>query len=304
MEKKYYLIYKTTNNINGKFYIGAHSTKNVNDRYLGSGSGLLEAIKKHGRKNFTKEILFIFDNEKEMWEKETEIVNLELISNRNIYNRIIGGKCSKKISSFKKKESVFKDKFGKTFRTTTTDPEYINGNITHMNTKGNTCLIDPVTGKCGFFPVPLSNKLKALGWHHPTAGYCRYKDSCNNQYYFKTDDPKIKELGLIMWSTNKKVMKLKNNEHEIIWIDSDKVTDDMISISKNFVSVKDANGKYLKVKNNDENYINGNFVGVNKGRTGLFDHINKNLKKCVHCGIKTTSGNISRWHNDKCKKNT
>lgn len=49
------IIYKTTNNINGKIYIGKDS--NNNPKYIGSGSYLRLAIKKYGIENFTKEIL-------------------------------------------------------------------------------------------------------------------------------------------------------------------------------------------------------------------------------------------------------
>lgn len=48
-------IYKTTNLINGKIYIG-QSYKD-NEKYLGSGKFLKRAIKKYGIENFTKEIL-------------------------------------------------------------------------------------------------------------------------------------------------------------------------------------------------------------------------------------------------------
>ena len=49
---KYSFIYKTTNLINGKIYIGQHTTDNINDRYLGSGVYFLRAVKKYGKKNF------------------------------------------------------------------------------------------------------------------------------------------------------------------------------------------------------------------------------------------------------------
>lgn len=52
-----YFIYKTTNLINGKIYVGQHSTYNIDDGYLGSGSLLKEAIENFGYSNFKLEIL-------------------------------------------------------------------------------------------------------------------------------------------------------------------------------------------------------------------------------------------------------
>ena len=49
------IIYKTTNLINKKIYIG-QDTKN-NPNYLGSGKYFKYALKKYGKENFSKEII-------------------------------------------------------------------------------------------------------------------------------------------------------------------------------------------------------------------------------------------------------
>lgn len=87
----FYIVYKTTNQVNGKFYIGTHKTVDLNDDYLGSGKYLKHAIKKYGAESFKKEILFVFDNSEEMFAKEAEIVTVEFLSENNTYNLKKGG---------------------------------------------------------------------------------------------------------------------------------------------------------------------------------------------------------------------
>jgi group I intron endonuclease len=65
------IIYKTTNLINGKIYIGKHNGKN--EKYLGSGRNLILAIKKYGKENFIREII------------EDNIDNLEILNEREVY---------------------------------------------------------------------------------------------------------------------------------------------------------------------------------------------------------------------------
>ncbi|PZR79397.1 MAG: hypothetical protein DI537_41085 [Stutzerimonas stutzeri] len=86
-----YTIYRVTNTLNGKYYIGKHQTLNPNDRYFGSGKALREAIKLHGKSMFVKEILFDFDSEAEMNAMEIELVNEALVADRNTYNLTVGG---------------------------------------------------------------------------------------------------------------------------------------------------------------------------------------------------------------------
>lgn len=64
-------IYKTTNNINGKIYIGKSET--TNEHYLGSGIYLQRAIKKYGKNNFIREVI------------EDNINNSNILCEREIY---------------------------------------------------------------------------------------------------------------------------------------------------------------------------------------------------------------------------
>jgi hypothetical protein len=88
----FYTIYKITNILNSKIYIGKHQTHDLNDGYMGSGKHLNRAIVKYGIENFQKEILFQFDNEADMNAKEAELVTEEFCLREDTYNICIGGK--------------------------------------------------------------------------------------------------------------------------------------------------------------------------------------------------------------------
>lgn len=89
--KKYYIVYKITNLVNNKEYIGYHSTNNLDDGYMGSGKLIIKAIEKYGKENFKKEILFVYDNKEEAELKEAELVNDEYRKREDTYNITIGG---------------------------------------------------------------------------------------------------------------------------------------------------------------------------------------------------------------------
>lgn len=86
-----YTVYKVTNMENNKFYIGVHKTRNIHDKYLGSGEGIKSAIKKYGRDSFVKEILFTYTSPEEAYLKESELVTESLVRSGMCYNRCIGG---------------------------------------------------------------------------------------------------------------------------------------------------------------------------------------------------------------------
>jgi len=88
----YYTFYKITNNINRKIYYGIHRTNDLADGYMGSGTVLRLAKKKYGTSNFSKEILNIFDNADDMYDKENEVVTESFIQQSDNYNMNIGGR--------------------------------------------------------------------------------------------------------------------------------------------------------------------------------------------------------------------
>lgn len=87
----YYTIYKTTNTINGRYYVGAHLTPAPLDPYLGSGKLLLAAIEKYGVGAFTKEVLHIYDSFEEMFDMERRIVDEAFVNDPQTYNLVVGG---------------------------------------------------------------------------------------------------------------------------------------------------------------------------------------------------------------------
>jgi glycine cleavage system H lipoate-binding protein len=90
--KKYHYLYKITNIINNKYYIGVHSTNNLDDKYFGSGTAIKNAIKKYGIENFKKEVIEFFDTAEEKWLPEIKYVTLDVTKDKNSYNMAPGGK--------------------------------------------------------------------------------------------------------------------------------------------------------------------------------------------------------------------
>lgn len=90
-QKKYHFIYKTTNLVNGKYYVGMHSTDDLEDGYIGSGKRLWYSINKHGRENHKLEILEFVDDRITLALRESEIVNEELLKDPQCMNLKFGG---------------------------------------------------------------------------------------------------------------------------------------------------------------------------------------------------------------------
>ncbi len=90
---KHFIIYKITNLINNRYYIGRHATSNINDGYMGSGKAIKNAIAKYGIENFKKEIIATTNTAESLWELEREIVNESVVQDPKSYNMTYGGRA-------------------------------------------------------------------------------------------------------------------------------------------------------------------------------------------------------------------
>lgn len=90
-DKKYHIIYKTTCLINKKYYIGMHSTDDLNDGYMGSGKALKFSIKRYGKENHKVEILEIVESREILAEMEKIIVNKNKVNDDKCMNLKVGG---------------------------------------------------------------------------------------------------------------------------------------------------------------------------------------------------------------------
>lgn len=141
INKKYHYFYKITNNINNHYYYGIHSTDDLDDGYMGSGTRLKYAYEKYGIENFTKEILKFFDTREELAKYESEIVTESLVTDNNCYNISLGGEKLCTIGT-----ATMRDNNGNYFRIPVDDPRISMGELVG-STKGYTTCFDTIQNK-------------------------------------------------------------------------------------------------------------------------------------------------------------
>lgn len=91
-------IYKVTNLINGRIYVGKRSTSLLPelDNYKGSGKIISDALSKYGEENFRKEILAFRNSEDEIYALEALYVTKVQVASKQYYNLKEGGRGASK----------------------------------------------------------------------------------------------------------------------------------------------------------------------------------------------------------------
>jgi hypothetical protein len=88
--RKYHFIYRT-DRFDGKFYIGMHSTDDLNDGYLGSGTHLTNSIRYHGRDKHAMTILEFLPTREALKLREKQMITEEMRNNPMCMNLAPGG---------------------------------------------------------------------------------------------------------------------------------------------------------------------------------------------------------------------
>lgn len=306
MNVTYSYVYKTTNIINNKFYIGVHSGK-LNDNYFGSGSYLINAINKYGVSSFKKEIVRVFDNSDfgkyKAYLLEKEIITPEILkqfSGSIIYNLSTGGDGGWKLTMGK---STYVDEAGNTFWLSNTDPRVLSGEFKSF-----------VTGKVkirlpdnSVIEVPVEEKYLYEDGKFVTEGFAVYRKasdefSTDDLEYLSINDPKVLSgeyvffmKGSALYKNNKtnEVHRLSPNDHRILSgeyshlskgktlvrntktgeVSMGELRDDTSnfeSIHKGTFLYKDLSGNLLRADTTDPKVLSGELIPFNKGTMFYF----------------------------------
>lgn len=89
--RKHHYIYKTTCTVTGRWYIGMHSTDDLEDGYIGSGTDLARSIRKHGIENHECVILEYSETREALRKREAELVTEAEVNDLMCMNLTAGG---------------------------------------------------------------------------------------------------------------------------------------------------------------------------------------------------------------------
>ena len=182
---------------------------------------------KENTDNFVYEILNVYDNKKEMIDKEIELhTYYNVSSNELFYNR--SHQTSKKFSTHGMVKA--KDE---------------NNNIVFIN-------VNDERLKTG--------ELKAF-----SSGKVTVKDKYNNKFVVSTEDERLKTGELKAFSSGMTTVKDKNGNTLSVSVNDPRyLSGELVGVMKGLVSVKDKDGNKMVVSKNDPRYLSGELVSTRK----------------------------------------
>ena len=213
-----YYVYKTTNMVNNKIYVGVHKSDNIqSDQYIGSGDQLRLSIAKYGRQKFNRQILYQFQTKEEAYAMERLIVDKQFVKRKDTYNIRLGGQGG---FGHMQGSVCVKDKQGNVFRVDKKDKRINTGQFTHI-TKGFFAGKDKegnIKQTSVFDPRYITGELVGV-----TKDRIVVKDSNNNTLSVNKNDPRYLSGQLVGVTRGIKYppghqLGSKNSQYGTIWI--------------------------------------------------------------------------------------
>ena len=310
---KYHYFYRIINKNTNQYYFGIHSTNNLNDNYMGSGTFLKKEYREHGKENFIKEILKFFDDRKTLLEYEKKIVNEDILSDPLCLNiakggvtsseehfttglvtvRDIHGNCfdvkkndprylSGELQSVNKNMVTVRDKFGKIFKVSVADPRYTSGELIIIS-KGNKGVTGRIAvskaGQNKFILKEELNEYISNGWVRNSTQKGRISPTKNKVWIYKDN-----------------VMKCVNKNNVSKYINDGWEKGRLVNTLKGQIGImKDGVSKYIKPDELKQHILDGWSLGMktrNKGKITVYDdsgkifHVTKDDPRWINKEVK------------------
>lgn len=255
---KHYIVYKTTNIVNEKIYIGIHATNDLDDGYLGSGTKFKRSLRHYGKDKFKRDVLHDFDNSHDMLVKESELVTKEFVKRKDTYNLVLGG------TSWASGMLAAKDKDGKTFSIFKDDPRWLSGELVGATTGTVT-----VKDKYGNTSKVFKDDTRYVSGElvHITTGMLPIKDKYNNIFQVSRND--LRWLSGELVHITKGMITVRdryNNMSKVFKDDIRYVSGELVPATVGMITVKDKDGRCFNVSKDDPRWLSGELVHNWKNR--------------------------------------
>ena len=274
----YFTVYKITNKINGKEYIGAHKTADLDDDYMGSGKHLTNSQKKYGLENFSKEIIFRAVSSEAMYFIERMLVDEEYVARKDTYNIAIGGLGGVgKITG----SCVVKDINGNRQMVSNKDERYLSGELKH-NSRGM-AVVKNIYGQR--FSVSVNDERYISGELVGVCkGYIRVKDKNGNQYHIPKNDERYISGEFVHNCKGLVVVKDNNgNTMQVSVNDERYISGELVHERKGFFTAKDFEGNIYCIQSDDERYIKGDLKHIAVGLIWMYNLELQQIKRVKQC---------------------
>ena len=262
-----YYVYKITNLINNRYYIGVHRTDNFNDDYMGSGTLIKRAISKYGQENFIKEKLFEYETAEAAFFKEAELIaeKTDLC-----YNLHLGGKGgwdyvnTLGLPNVMKDPAIVKKMLGTRQKTYSEHKEYYDS-ISIKNVK---LAIEKRTGSKDSLATIEKRKSSLKAYY------------AQNESILK-NTPKTREHREAMskgWTVEKRKLKAEQQKKRI------------------------AENPELIRGNLGKKFSDATKSKMSEARKKVWEEKRTIISTCPHCNKTGTAINMKRWHFERCKE--